>query len=102
MARATSAQSASQVLIQFHLDAPAAQQVALAGDFTGWQPTYALTRSDNGSWTIVVPMSPGVHEYAFIIDGERWIADPMAPAVEDGFGGQNSKIAVLAADNRVL
>ena len=94
--------AASQVLIQFRLDAPAARQVSLAGDFTGWQPQYEMTRSENGAWTIVVPMSPGVHEYAFVIDGERWIADPLAPAVDDGFGGQNSKLAVLAADNRVL
>jgi hypothetical protein len=96
------AQATPQVLIQFRLDAPNAQQVSLAGDFTGWQPQYAMTRSDNGAWTIVVPMSPGVHEYAFIIDGEEWVADPLAPAVEDGFGGQNSKLAVLAADSRSL
>jgi hypothetical protein len=39
-----------------------------------------------------------VHDYAFIVDGERWIADPMAPAVADGFGGLNSRIAVLPPD----
>jgi hypothetical protein len=100
--RAPVAQATPQVLIQFRLDAPGAQQVSLAGDFTGWQPQYAMTRSDNGAWTIVVPLSPGIHEYAFIIDGEEWVADPLAPAVEDGFGGQNSKLAVLAADSRSL
>jgi hypothetical protein len=99
---ATVSNAAPQILIQFRLDAPAAQQVSLAGDFTGWQPQYQMTRSDNGAWTIVVPLNAGVHEYAFIIDGERWVADPLAPAVDDGFGGQNSKLAVLAADNRVL
>jgi hypothetical protein len=96
------AQATPQVLIQFRLDAPDAQQVSLAGDFTGWQPQHEMTRSENGAWTIVVPLNPGVHEYAFIIDGEEWVADPLAPAVEDGFGGQNSKLAVLAADSRSL
>ncbi|MGQ0816171.1 MAG: glycogen-binding domain-containing protein [Gemmatimonadota bacterium] len=95
-------QVTQQVFIQFRLDAPQAQQVSLAGDFTAWKPMYNLTRSDAGIWTIVVPMNPGVHEYAFIVDGERWLADPAAPAVEDGFGGMNSRLAVLSPDVRTL
>jgi negative regulator of sigma E activity len=92
----------SQVLIQFRLDAPDAQQVALAGDFTGWQAEYQLTRTAPGVWTIVVPLQQGVHEYAFIVDGNRWTPDPLAPAVQDGFGGTNSRVAVLGPDSRSL
>lgn len=92
----------AQVLVQFRLDAPDAQQVSLAGDFTRWKAQHQLIRSDNGTWTIVVPLEPGVHDYAFIIDGERWIADPMAPTIDDGFGGQNSRLAVLAPDTRTM
>lgn len=88
----------AQVLIEFRLSAPQASHVALAGDFTNWQPTYTLVRGEPGVWTIVVPLEPGVHDYAFVIDGVRWIADPMAPAVDDGFGGLNSRIAVLPPD----
>lgn len=95
-------QSAPQVFIQFRLDAPDAEQVSLAGDFTGWQPEYEMIRSGPGMWTIVVPLKPGVHEYAFIVDGERWTADPFAPAVQDGFGGVNSRVAVIAPDSRSL
>jgi len=87
-----------QVLVQFRLDAPRAQGVRLAGDFTGWQQSYELTRSEPGVWTVVVPLEPGVHDYAFIVDDGRWIPDPLAPAVNDGFGGLNSRIAVLAPD----
>jgi len=95
-----SPQSATaQVLVQFKLDAPQAQQVSLAGDFTKWQPAYSLKRSNNGVWTIVVPLNPGVHDYAFVVDGERWVPDPMAPAIADGFGGMNSRLAILAPDN---
>lgn len=90
--------SATQVLVQFRLDAPAARHVVLAGDFTDWKPTYALRRSEPGVWTVVVPLNPGVHDYAFVVDGHRWVADPMAPAVADGFGGMNSRLAVLAPD----
>jgi len=89
-----------QVLVQFRLDAPQASEVALAGEFTEWQPIYPLKRSEPGIWTVVVPLEPGIHDYAFIVDGERWLPDPMAPAVEDGFGGLNSRIAVLTPDRR--
>jgi 1,4-alpha-glucan branching enzyme len=90
----------AEVLVQFRLDAPQAQVVTLAGDFTGWQQAHPLKRSEPGVWTVVVPLEPGVHDYAFIVDGERWMPDPMAPAVSDGFGGLNSRISVLAPDSR--
>ncbi|HSK18884.1 MAG TPA: glycogen-binding domain-containing protein [Longimicrobiales bacterium] len=90
--------AAQQVLTQFVLEAPDAQQVVLAGDFTNWQPVHALTRTEPGVWSVVVPLAPGVHNYAFIVDGDRWVPDPNAPAVNDGFGGLNSRLAVLAPD----
>jgi hypothetical protein len=89
-----------KVLVHFQLDAPQARAVSLAGDFSNWAPTYVMTRSKPGVWTIVVPLSPGVHDYSFIIDGEKWTPDPAAPARDDGFGGKNSRIAVLAPDER--
>jgi hypothetical protein len=92
------ASSSPQVLVQFRLDAPGARHVALAGDFTEWKPTYTLNRSEPGVWTVVVAVAPGVHDYAFVVDGQRWVADPMAPAIADGFGGMNSRLAVLAPD----
>ena len=91
-----------QVFTRFVLSIPNANTVALAGDFTGWKPTYTMTRSGAELWTVVVPLEPGVHTYAFIIDGQRWIADPNAPAVDDGFGGTNSRVAVLTPDARKL
>lgn len=91
-----------QVLTQFVLTAPDAKNVALAGDFTGWQPAYTMTRSAPGVWTVVVPLDPGIHQYSFVVDGERWIPDPAAPVVSDGFGGMNSRIAVLTPDAKSL
>jgi hypothetical protein len=95
------AAAARPVLVQFQLDAPRATRVVLAGDFTGWQPSHELSRTAAGVWTVVVPLEPGVHEYAFLIDGERWVPDPEAPAVADGFGGLNSRVSVLPADPEV-
>ena len=87
-----------QVFVEFKLEAPSARNVSLAGDFTQWQPSYAMKQSNRGVWTIVVPLQPGVHDYSFIVDGQRWVADPAAPAIEDGFGGVNSRVAVLSPD----
>lgn len=96
--RVASSTRSQDVLVQFRFDAPQARAVSLAGDFTNWAPAYALKRSGAGVWTIVVPLRPGVHDYSFIVDGEKWIPDPAAPAMADGFGGMNSRIAVLASD----
>jgi hypothetical protein len=87
-----------QVFTQFVLRAPDAKRVELAGDFTDWRPAYVMKRSEPGVWTVVVPLAPGVHTYSFVVDGERWVPDPAAPAVRDGFGGVNSRLAVLTPD----
>ena len=84
-----------KVFVQFRLDASQASEVRLAGSFTGWKPAYRLQQVSPGIWSIVVPLEPGVHDYAFVVDGGEWIADPTAPVVDDGFGGMNSRLAVL-------
>jgi hypothetical protein len=96
---ASVAAAPQQVLTQFVLSAPGAKRVAVAGDFSGWKPVHVMTRSEAGVWTVVVPLDPGVHDYAFVVDGERWVPDPAAPPVNDGFGGVNSRLAVLSPDN---
>jgi len=92
------AQTPQQVFTQFVLSAPNAKRVAVAGDFSEWKPVHVMTRSTAGVWTVVVPLDPGVHDYAFVVDGERWVPDPAAPSVNDGFGGVNSRLAVLSPD----
>ena len=89
---------APKVFTEFVLQAPNAARVAVAGDFTGWQPVHVMTRTEAGLWTVVIPLAPGVHDYSFVVDGERWVPDPTAPAVNDGFGGVNSRLAVLSPD----
>lgn len=86
---------AEQVMVQFRLQVGDASQVQLAADFTGWEPRYELHELQPGVWAVVVPVTPGVHEYAFVVDGQRWVADPLAPVVDDGFGGTNSRLDVL-------
>lgn len=86
----------AQMLVQFRLGTPeAAHEVALVGDFTGWEGQHRLEEVAPGVWSIVIPLEPGLYEYGFLVDGERWMLDPLAPTVADGFGGTNSRIAVL-------
>ena len=88
-------ESRTQVFVQFRLDAPDASSVRLAGSFTGWEPEYALHEGSPGIWSILVPLPPGVHEYSFMVDDLEWRPDPAAPRVNDGFGGENSRVAVV-------
>ncbi len=86
--------AAPPVYVQFRLEAAGASQVALAGTFTGWQPAVQLRQTAPGEWSAVVPLRPGVHDYAFVVDGRRWVADPHAAQVDDSFGGVNSRISL--------
>ena len=90
-----------QVFVQFRLEA-AASRVQLAGSFTNWQPRYELLQYAPGVWTITVPLTQGVHDYAFVVDGREWVPDPYAPQIGDGFGGTNSRLTLLSPDTPQL
>jgi hypothetical protein len=93
---AVQANGAPVVYVQFRLEAGDARQVSIAGTFTGWQPTLELRETEPGVWTALVPLRPGVHDYAFVVDGTEWMPDPNAPQVDDSFGGTNSRITLPA------
>ena len=95
------ADDASRLFVQFRLETDA-MNVQLAGSFTNWEPTYQLHQMSPGVWTIAVPLPQGVHDYAFIVDGQRWVADPYAPRINDGFGGTNSRLTLLLPDTQRL
>jgi len=83
----------SVVKVSFTLEAPAASHVSLVGDFNGWRPDeLKLKTGQKGVWQITVPLRRGaVYTYNFLIDGQRWIADPHSEIqIDDGFGGQAS------------
>jgi 1,4-alpha-glucan branching enzyme len=71
--------------------------VALVGDFNDWDATATPLRSASGAWSVAVRLVPGRHSYAFVLDGVRWIADPLAPpAPDDDFGSPGSVVTVGA------
>jgi len=83
-------------VMRFELPAPGASQVSLVGDFNAWNATATpMTRGSGGDWTVSVPLEPGRHVYAFVIDGKSWTPDPKALlAPDDGYGKRNSIVIV--------
>jgi hypothetical protein len=94
-AGATAVRDTVQVVRFVFVDA-GAKQVELVGDFNEWAKgaTQLSHSGAPGVWTVSVPLSPGRHEYAFIINGSRWVADPFAPKSSDDFGTESSVIRV--------
>jgi len=96
----TSAQTAEhggRVWIRFLYTNTEADSVAVAGDFSQWEPVALSPREVNGEtvWTGLVPVSRGEHEYQFLINGERWVTDPLAPVKRsDGFGAKNAVLNI--------
>jgi len=82
--------------IRFDLTLPnSAQKVALVGDFNGWDEhaTPMVRRRNDGAWSAKVPLLPGRHVYAFVVDGRTWLVDPLAPQVPDeGYGPANAVV----------
>ena len=88
--------AAGTSIVTFVLVAPGARSVALAGDFDEWDRSrMPLRRGAPGLWTLDVPLPPGRYQYAFVVDGDRFVADPSAPpAVGDDFGQPTSVVTV--------
>jgi len=82
----------------FQLQAPAADAVLLAGDFTGWEhQPIQMKRDRAGVWKATVTLEPGIHHYRFVVDGE-WMNDPEEAYRESNpFGSENCIREVAAA-----
>ncbi len=84
-----------EVRIYFYY--PAAQKVAVTGDFNGWDSGgVPLRRSGKpGLWETDLRLKPGAYSYNFVVDGETLVPDPNASnQAPDGYGGTNSILLV--------
>jgi hypothetical protein len=82
--------------VRFALVAPGASRVSLVGDFNHWDPSATPMRQlgDRRLWLVEVPLPPGRHVYAFVVDGDV-TPDPAAPrAGEEDFGVPSSVVLV--------
>jgi hypothetical protein len=76
-----------RLTLRFSGDATA---LAIAGDFSAWDPV-PLRRIGDDRWTTTLVITPGVHTYAVIADGTWTLPDGVA-GVDDEFGG---KVGIL-------
>lgn len=88
--------AATIVTVRFVLTAPDAHDVTVAGTFNQWDShaTPLVRTGATGLWTATITLPAGQHQYAFVVDGVRWVPDPAAPAVDDGFGRRNSVLTL--------
>lgn len=89
--------SSEEVLVRFAYAAEDASTVAVAGDFSNWEPITLSPHTVNGEkvWSSLVPLPRGEHRYMFVVDGTRWVSDPLASVHrQDGFGHRNAVIAI--------
>jgi len=69
--------------ITFRILAPNAQAVKLmGGDIPGNGPGAAMTKGENGVWTVTLTPPPGAYRYNFNVDGVTTI-DPRNPSISE-------------------
>ncbi|WP_052507261.1 isoamylase early set domain-containing protein [Desulfonatronovibrio magnus] len=80
----------------FSFENPDVESVSILGSFNDWNPAgHVMTQSEDGTWTITIPLPQGSHEYAFLINNDQIIPDPDALLFkDDGFGSVNSMIVI--------
>jgi len=66
--------------------------VSIAGSFNDWKPE-AMTHGPKGFYKNI-DLSPGVHEYKFVVDGRRWCYDVLKPTVVNDSGNRNNTITI--------
>ena len=78
---------------------PGARSVEVVGSFNDWSRGTLHLNDDNGDgiWHAKAVLPAGQHEYMFVVDGERWVSDPLAGRyVDDGFGaGQQNSVLIV-------
>lgn len=73
------------------------QRVNLAGSFNNWNKDAWPMKvdADGRTWRFSVKLEPGKHLYKFVLDGDRWIVDPLAKKNEGDGGGNVNSVLLL-------
>lgn len=75
----------------------AAGSVSIAGNFNDWSPDRLPMTQSGDLWRLRVALTPGDHEYKFVVDG-NWIHDPGNPLRASNYTGtENSLVTVFPA-----
>lgn len=82
---------------QFVFQSRTAHRVSLVGDFNDWNPrvTPLERAAGSGLWAVTVPVAPGRHSYAFMVDDTLFALDPHAPVLTDRDLGTKASVVVV-------
>jgi len=81
---------------QFVLENTGAHRISIVGDFNRWNPASApMRRSSDGLWSVTIPIVPGRHMYAFMVDDSLLTLDPTAPKARDPDLGTDGSIIIV-------
>lgn len=72
---------------------PGAREVAIAGEWNGWDNAPLTSRPD-GLWETVVRLAPGAYRFSLVVDGDRWTVPAGVPQMSDDFGGRVGLLVV--------
>ena len=89
--------AAVPIVEQFVFKAPNARNVAVVGDFNRWDPsTTPMVRSSDGElWSVSIPIMPGRHVYAFMVNDSTLVLDPRAPKSRDPDLGAEGSVRIV-------
>lgn len=96
VSRVTGARADDVTYQQFIIMVPDAESVSLVGDFNDWDPsrTPMERASDDGAWSVTVPLSPGRYLFQYEVDGARRMSDPSRSQAPSEFGSPNSILVI--------
>jgi hypothetical protein len=80
---------------QFVFNSSHAHRVSVVGDFNRWNPASTPMTSDGELWSVTIPIVPGRHMYAFMVDDSLFTLDPTAPKARDPDLGADGSIVIV-------
>jgi len=92
----SSSAESSPILQQFIFENAHAHTVSVVGDFNKWdRSTAPMTRSDDATWSVIIPIVPGRHIYGYMVDDSLFTLDPRAPKVRDVELGTDGSVVMV-------
>lgn len=89
--------------IKFTFTNPDAHTVVLSGDFNSWSHSKgAMTLSNDGVWTIVLDMQPGVYQYKYLVNDTLWVLDPENPAAIENHNQSGYNNVFVYTNSRII
>lgn len=81
--------------VEFHVKAAEGSKVFLAGSFNNWDPQATqLKPNGDSTYKASVRLTPGRHEYKFVVNGRWQIDEQCKQWVPNSYGSLNSVIEV--------